>query len=57
MTPRPTPLSPTHRRLTTAVAGATLLLAGCSAPNLEEDAPAEDPGTEVDGGAVAPTPG
>jgi copper(I)-binding protein len=54
MTPRPTPLSPTRRRLAAAVAGATLLLAGCSAPNLEEDAPAEDPGTEVDGGAVGP---
>lgn len=47
-------LSPTRRALTAAFAGATLLLAGCSANELEEDAPAEDPGTEVDGGAIGP---
>ena len=47
-------LSPTRRALTAAFAGATLLLAGCSADELEEDAPAEDPGTEVDGGAIGP---
>ena len=47
-------LSPTRRTLTAAFAGATLLLAGCSANELEEDAPAEDPGTEVDGGAIGP---
>ncbi|SDN76257.1 copper chaperone PCu(A)C [Geodermatophilus sp. DSM 45219] len=47
-------LSPTRRTLTAAFTGATLLLAGCSANELEEDAPAEDPGTEVDGGAIGP---
>ena len=47
-------LSPTRRTLTAAFAGATLLLAGCGADDLEEDAPAEDPGTEVDGGAIGP---
>ena len=47
-------LSPTRRALTAAFAGATLLLAGCSANELEEDAPTEDPGTEVDGGAIGP---
>ena len=47
-------LSPTRRALTAAFAGATLLLDVCSANELEEDAPAEDPGTEVDGGAIGP---
>jgi hypothetical protein len=47
-------VSPTRRRLATAFAGATLLLAGCSDTGLQEAAPAEDPGTEVDGGAVGP---
>jgi hypothetical protein len=54
MTARPMTSLSTRRRLDAAVAGATLLLTGCSAPNLEDDAPAEDPGTEVDGGAVGP---
>ena len=47
-------LSPTRRALTAAFAGTTLLLAGCSDTGLQEAAPAEDPGTEVDGGAVGP---
>ena len=46
--------STARRGLAAAFAGASLLLAGCSADELEEDAPAEDPGTEVDGGAVGP---
>ncbi|TFV57705.1 copper chaperone PCu(A)C [Geodermatophilus sp. DF01-2] len=54
MTDRPTTLSPARRRLAAAFAGAALVLAGCSAGNLEEDAPAEEPGTDPDGGAVGP---
>ena len=48
-------LLPTARtRLAAALAGGVLVLAGCSADRLEEDTPAEDPGVEVDGGAVGP---
>jgi copper(I)-binding protein len=59
MTPRTTTRSlarrsAARRGLVAAFAGASLLLAGCSANELEEDAPAEDPGTEVDGGAIGP---
>ena len=58
MTPRmtrsPARYSSARRGLVAAFAGASLLLAGCSANELEEDAPAEDPGTEVDGGAIGP---
>jgi len=46
-------LSPSPRLAATA-AGVLLALTACSADELEEDAPAEDPGTEVDGGAVGP---
>ncbi|SES80239.1 hypothetical protein [Geodermatophilus poikilotrophus] len=49
------PLLPAARTcLAAALAGGVLLLAGCSADRLEEDAPAEDPGVEVDGGAIGP---
>jgi copper(I)-binding protein len=50
--PRLTPSPRTH--LVAAAACALIALTGCSANELEEDAPAEDPGTEVDGGAVGP---
>lgn len=58
MTPRTTTRSlarrsAARRGLVAAFAGASLQ-AGCSANELEEDAPAEDPGTEVDGGAIGP---
>ncbi|WNV73641.1 copper chaperone PCu(A)C [Geodermatophilus sp. DSM 44513] len=52
MTPRRTIRSPARRTL--AAAGAALLLTACSDTALQEAAPAEDPGAEVDGGAVGP---
>jgi copper(I)-binding protein len=57
MTHRPTSLLPAGRAFAAAFAGAALLLSGCGAedpPPREEDAPLEEPGPEVDGGAVGP---
>lgn len=45
------------RRLATTVCGMVLTLSACGTqdgPPLEEDAPLEEPGPEVDGGAVGP---
>ncbi|SNS16529.1 Copper(I)-binding protein [Geodermatophilus pulveris] len=53
MTDRTTTRSPARRAL--AAVGAVLLLTACSDTDLQEAAPLEDPGPEVDGGAVGPS--
>jgi hypothetical protein len=57
MTIRPTSARPTRRWLVAVVGSVLLAGSGCGAqdaPPREEDAPLEEPGPEVDGGAVGP---